>query len=257
MGLWKVIAQKATGTSHIRRSVPCEDAFAYDIVQDAEGHEVFFACVSDGAGSAKFGGLAAEYVTENAIRKFRAIFEDTQILTEEDIYVVAEALHDELAAIAYENKTEIRDFSCTFLGFILFENSGIFFQIGDGAIVRCADGDTKLVPVYWPQTGEYYNMTNFLVQDKKLGNLWICTTSDKTSKVAVFTDGLQNLALANDTQSVHQPFFVNMMAHLESAQTPESLAMFNRKLLVFLEGEQVNARTDDDKTLILASRFQL
>ncbi len=255
MALWKVIAQKAAGTSHIKRQVPCEDAFAYDIVRDNQGHEVFFACVADGAGSAKFGGLAAEYVTENAIRKLRQIFEINHTIAEEDIYVVAEALHDELSAIAYENKTALRDFSCTFLGFILFENSGIFFQIGDGAIVRCTDGDTTLVPVYWPQTGEYQNMTNFLVQDKKLGNLWIRTTSDKTSKVAVFTDGLQNMALAHDTQSVHQPFFINMMRHLESAQTPESVALFNQKLLLFLEGEQVNSRTDDDKTLILASRF--
>lgn len=255
MGLWKVIAQKAAGTSHIKKSVPCEDAFAYEIIKDGQGHEVFFACVADGAGSAKCGGLAAEYVTENAIQKLKRIFEASHAVTEEDIYTIAEELHDELAAIAYENKTELRDFSCTFLGFILFENSGIFFQIGDGAIVRCTDEDATLVPVYWPQTGEYQNMTNFLVQDKKLGNLWIRTTTDKTSKVAVFTDGLQNMALAHDTQSVHQPFFFNMMRHLESAQTPESIDLFNQKLLLFLEGEQVNSRTDDDKTLILASRY--
>lgn len=255
MALWKVIAQKAAGTSHLKRAVPCEDAFAYDIVRDKEGHEVFFACVSDGAGSAKFGGLAAEYVTETAIRKLKNIFSDTHTIAEEDIYAVAEELHEELSALAFENKTELRDFSCTFLGFILFEDSGIFFQIGDGAIVRCTDKEGTLVPVYWPQTGEYSNMTNFLVQDKKLSNLWIRTTADKTSQVAVFTDGLQNLALTHDTRSVHQPFFINMMKHLENATTPESLDLFNQKLLMFLEGEQVNSRTDDDKTLILASRF--
>ncbi len=257
MSLWKVIAQKTAGTSHLKKDVPCEDAFAYDIVKDAEGHEVFFACVSDGAGSAKFGGLAAEYVTENAIQKLRQIFTTSHTIVEEDIYIIAEQLHDELSAISFENQTDLKDFSCTFLGFILFEDSGIFFQIGDGAIVRCTDGDTTLVPVYWPQNGEYQNTTNFLVQDKKLSNLWIRTTADKTSKVAVFTDGLQNLALANDTQSVHQPFFMNMLLHLETARTPESISLFNEKLLLFLQGEQVNARTDDDKTLILASRYQL
>ncbi len=257
MGRWKVIAQKATGTSHIRRQVPCEDAFTYEIVKDEKGQEVFLACVSDGAGSARYGGLAAEYVTSNAVLKIRTLLEQNQTLTEEDIYGVAEQLHDELEEIARENRSSLRDFSCTFLGFVLFEDSGIFFQIGDGAIVRCVDGEPNLVPVYWPQTGEYYNTTNFLVQDKSLSNLWIKTTSDKTSKVAVFTDGLQALALANETKSVHQPFFMNMLFHLENAQTSESIDGFNQKLLKFLNGEQVNSRTDDDKTLILASRYQL
>ena len=68
--------------------------------------------------------------------------------------------------------------------------------------------------------------------------------------MALFTDGLQTLAL-DYTRAAHSPFFAPMFAALSSETEPGGLL---GPLSAFLESPAVNERTDDDKTLILATR---
>ena len=72
----------------------------------------------------------------------------------------------------------------------------------------------------------------------------------------MFSDGLQRLALVYQSQTVHEPFFEPMFAELRNAdlQTCNSLS---DQLARFLDSPKINERTDDDKTLVLASRRDL
>ena len=72
--------------------------------------------------------------------------------------------------------------------------------------------------------------------------------------MALLTDGLQGLALRFDTREAHGPFFEPMFARLraEGEGEPESL---REELRAFLGSAPVNQRTDDDKTLVLATRL--
>lgn len=252
MSNWKIIAQKVPGTSHIKSSKPCEDAFQHRVVTDAAGEEILLGCLSDGAGSAMFGGFASQYVVEGGLKLLLDVLNANGSVNENDIFCVAEKMHEELENIARKNSTDLREYSCTFLGFVLQGDEGVYFQIGDGAIVIGIDGSHALTPVFWPQNGEYQNTTHFLIEDANLSNLMVKTLSAKVNKIAAFTDGLQSLALVNNDTSVHQPFFKNMFLYLERCHGGNSLGELETKLEVFLNSPQVNERTDDDKTLLLA-----
>jgi hypothetical protein len=76
---------------------------------------------------------------------------------------------------------------------------------------------------------------------------------DTIVDVACFTDGLERLALRFDTREVHGPFLSPMLSALRHHKNPDELFA---SLSEFLNSEKVNERTDDDKTLILATRIE-
>jgi hypothetical protein len=132
------------------------------------------------------------------------------------------------------------------------EQAAVFFQIGDGAIVyRAKDG--RYVPALWPQSGEYANCTFFLT-DADATERVQAARAGSVHEVALLTDGLQGLALQYASRGAHGPFFAPMFARLRgvAATRPRSLA---GELSSFLDSAPVNARTDDDKTLVLATRL--
>ena len=73
------------------------------------------------------------------------------------------------------------------------------------------------------------------------------------NEVAVLTDGLQKLALHYQSQTAHTPFFRPIFAWLR--QAPDDYAeKFASSLAGYLDSPKVNECTDDDKTLVLATR---
>jgi hypothetical protein len=62
------------------------------------------------------------------------------------------------------------------------------------------------------------------------------------------------LALSYASKSAHQPFFARMFAALRKVGDREDLVVPLRQ---FLDSPAVNDRTDDDKTLVLATRGHL
>ena len=65
------------------------------------------------------------------------------------------------------------------------------------------------------------------------------------------TDGLERLALKFNSQTPHTPFFEPLFRALQSTADVDSL---NSGLRSFLTSDSVHNRSDDDKTLILATR---
>jgi hypothetical protein len=120
-------------------------------------------------------------------------------------------------------------------------------QVGDGAVVaRRGDAVESVGPV---DRSEYLNETTFLTSAA-----WVSATrvdvgaSDGVTGVAAMSDGLQLLALDLASGQPHPPFFAPLydFAATDDA-TPQRLAGF-------LASDRVCARTDDDKTLVLAVR---
>ena len=105
------------------------------------------------------------------------------------------------------------------------------------------------MPVFWPQVGEYANTTWFVTSADFEQMLQV--RGEAVDEVALFTDGLQMMALHFATRSVHRPFFEPLFAALRGAAQPEDLVV---PLRAFLDSPAVNERTDDDKTLVLAVR---
>jgi hypothetical protein len=138
------------------------------------------------------------------------------------------------------------------VGAVVTRSAALAFQIGDGALVFRERG--ALFPVFWPESGEYANMTHFVTDEEAFIRLQakVCPPPEE---VAVLTDGLQRLALVYATREVHAPFFEPMFKVLRGTGSLEDCDPLNGFLEVFLEGGAVNDRTDDDKTLVLATKL--
>jgi len=251
--IWKVIGQSVIGTSHIQSGKTCEDASSFRIMHLDNDQEALIAFVSDGAGSAAFAARAAEEAVLKSIELSAALVASESEFEKGIIQALTEQVYDHIESLAMIEQVPKNEFSCTLLGFILLREKSIFLQIGDGAIVT-GDDDGFFTPVWWPHNGEYQNTTTFLIDDPNLPNLKIKLTDTPVREIALFTDGLQMLALNNETESVHQPFFEALFPLLRKAKTSEHTSILNSRLIDYLSGNSINARTDDDKTLLLASR---
>jgi hypothetical protein len=69
----------------------------------------------------------------------------------------------------------------------------------------------------------------------------------------MFSDGLQRLALVYESQTAYTPFFEPMFSVLRKADLA-ACDTLSDQLARFLSSPKVNERTDDDKTLVLATR---
>lgn len=251
---WRAIAGSVAGTSHRRRGVPGQDCSLLDLVGD-EG-EILIAIAADGAGSASHGEQGAALACQQLHGRARwwAEWYDSN-LDMLDVDVVTKWLawtHRELETEAQRLGIGLRAMACTVLGIVANSKRAVCFQIGDGAIVL-ETATEPLQVVFWPKVGEYANMTYFLTDSTYDRNQQIVVIEDEPVEVALLTDGLQRLALQFSAQSVHAPFFTPMFERLAAEPQGRAL-MLQQQLLEFLDSPAVNDRTDDDKTLILASR---
>ena len=61
------------GPSHAADNSPCQDSFSFDIVED-DASQTLVACVSDGAGSAKYSDVGSDVVCRTIIESACAFF---------------------------------------------------------------------------------------------------------------------------------------------------------------------------------------
>jgi Protein phosphatase 2C len=145
-----------------------------------------------------------------------------------------------------------RDFAATLVGIILCDDEFVLCHVGDGACpIRKREGQEWLVPS-WPAHGEYASSTYF-VTDEPVVNLRITRWQGDFSDVAVFSDGLERLVLDFSQRVAFQPFFDSMLKPL-SGIGPGRSRRLSVGLRTFLNSSIVADRTDDDKSLIIATR---
>ena len=145
----------------------------------------------------------------------------------------------------------LRQFACTLLAAIVGPTSVWSVQIGDGLIVFDGLEQERYAFAFWPDSGEYVNTTRFLTDD----DYKIRCRSDRLSRpithLALLTDGLQMLALDYASALIYTHFLAPMFAVVTTSTDPLTL---QTNLRGFLNSPRFNERTDDDKTLLLASR---
>lgn len=250
---WRYLNAAARGTSHERAGLPCQDDCLAEVIE-LDGEEVLLAIAADGAGSASHAeegsGLACEMVVAAADAWLRGggTIDTLDRETVDHWISDARTAIDERAAA---RQLTAREFACTLVMAIAGVNAAAFIQIGDGAIVTVC-GDAADV-VFWPDGGEYANMTYFLTDADWAKHVHFDVRHASFDCIGVMTDGLQRLALQFQTRSAHMPFFEPMFQAMERCAAGLATEL-EGDLLTFLGSDAVNARTDDDKSLVLATR---
>jgi len=227
---------------------------AYDHLELSTGELII--AVADGAGSASYGGDGAQLAVTTVLTTLRAALEKYRPTSRQawrvilhHTYLVAQQA---IYAAAAQRSATPRDFATTLLVLILTDEETICGSVGDCvAVIQCADGILEsLCP---PQRGDYANSTNFIVQPTLPTLLDIRQWPAAVEHAALFSDGLAPLAM-NLAQNVpHAPFFEPLLAFIDAA---EDTAVAAGQLAEFLDSARVNARTDDDKTLVLVQRLR-
>jgi hypothetical protein len=252
-GLWKAVYGSVCGTSHVSAGTPCQDFCTVTLKDNAEKGLLIFAC-ADGAGSAKHSEegsrIACEHLT-TIIMETIGDASDVSAITKTEVLHWFERIRADIEERAAALEVPSRELATTLLGGVISAENACFMQIGDGSMV--VKRDDRFECVFWPQSGEYANTTNFITDREFARALEVTLFDEPIDEFVAFTDGLERLILNFSERRVHDPFIQPMLSTLRRSPDAEP---FFEPLRSFLNSAKVNERTDDDKTLILATRLR-
>ena len=247
---WTWVTASSRGTSHIRSGTRCQDVSRCLVLGPTKS--VLAAVVSDGAGSAQYGGPGAAIVCRSLVDAARIHFADSDALPEDAlIWDWVDQARDRIAFIAAGRGTNSRQFAATLVAVFATNSETLIIHIGDGSTVLQVDGEWKSPS--WPANGEFASTTYF-VTDEPTPKLRTTRLAERASAVAVFSDGLERLALDFVAVGPHRPFFDGIFAPIVRTQGVGRNKHLSNSLRAYLGSAIVNDRTDDDKSLILAAR---
>lgn len=239
-----MVGASVEGSSHRAASLGCDDAHAY-----FQAEEVLILAVADGAGSAQFGGEGARIAVEAALGALLDSLGEPVEDWDRVLQNAVERARCVLEAEAAPRECPLREFAATLLLAVCTPDCLAAAQLGDGAIVARRAG----VWERWcePQKGEHVNETVFLTVPEPMGYLStrVEPLTDSLEAIALLTDGLEPLAFNLREGQPYPPFFE---ALYRFTRRDEQMTTLTAQLCGELRSKAIEARTDDDKTLLMA-----
>ena len=209
------------------------------------------AVVSDGAGSASYGGPGAWIVCREFLAQAQRWSATSPGLPcDQVIFDWIDDIRDRISRAAERRGSAPRQFAATMAAVFSTDSEALVIQVGDSVVAGRADGNWS-VPL-WPESGEYA-ATTYFVTDSPAPRLHLAREARGFDGFALFSDGIEAIALDHTEQQAHRPFLDPMIKVIDDAQGSGRLATLSGKLSSYLSSDRVNDRTDDDKTLILLS----
>jgi len=253
--VWRAVTRSSVGISHRKQQMPCQDYGDWKIMNN-----VIIGAVADGAGSAKYADIGAKlavktvlgYLTgiEAWLQKRKRFYHSSPLSEPEARKVFAKTVKKVLSALQKQATQEgyaIADLACTLLVVIGTPTSVAAMQIGDGFIVvRCQSSEPQLL--FQPEKGEYLNQTTFVTSANALESMQVSVCLGQQEFICVATDGLERVAIRMSDWTPFTPFFQPLEEYLRENSI---LDREDEYLMNFLDSDRLNARTDDDKTLLL------
>lgn len=245
---WRVIGAAVQGTAHQKSGLPCQD-FQDNLLLPGG---VLLIALADGAGTSGLADLGARCAVDAALSSLVSALEAGRPEDEPGwaglVYSAYEKAQAALQRMADEMDVPLRDLASTLICTILDGEWLAAGQLGDGAVIA-QEVDGTLTAVTQAQRGEYANETFFLTQEEALERLEIYVLNQPVCALAVMSDGLTRLAFKLPAYEPHLPFFQPLFAFASAA---DGKPQAEEQLAAFLGSARVCARTDDDKSLVIA-----
>ncbi|GHO85221.1 PP2C family serine/threonine-protein phosphatase [Dictyobacter formicarum] len=275
---WRILGASVSGTRHQRQGRYCEDQHAFKLQPDG----TLLLATADGAGSATCAAEGATCAVQAAVQAASVALNQQGIPTNEQqwhtllqnvlkaVRVAVEvqarvmagctisaaaqsSLQETEEALAEDTANAssawLYQFATTLQLAIITAQWLAVTQVGDGAIV-VQYPDYSLQAVTWPDHGEYINQTSFITEPTYLKRAqYKIIPNTGVRGIALFTDGLELLVLDLVHKVPYAPFFTPLFTFASQRDVDEK--ELKADLTAFLASEQICARTDDDKTLLL------
>jgi serine/threonine protein phosphatase PrpC len=230
--------------------MPCQDALAFQA-----GEHSLLVALSDGAGTADRSQSGAQTAVQAALNALAAALDEglpaDQDGWQEMLRAAFAAARSALESLAEIEAQPLRAYAATLSLVVATADRLAVAQLGDGAVVAGESPD-RLFLVNRAQRGEYANETYFLTQEDALELVQVSVYDKAVNLLAMMSDGLTRLAIKLPTDEPYLPFFQPLFAFVAQTDQEEQAS---RHLVDFLNSERVCARTDDDKSLVLAVRL--
>jgi hypothetical protein len=244
---WRVVGASAKGTSHQKVNMPCQDAHDY-----AVSRRTAIIVVADGAGSANKSDMSAQLAARATPILLRGFLTKRGLPQSEAAWRKAflwafNQVRQRIVKLAEEENSPLKEFHTTLVCAVATSKSLAIAQVGDNFAVAQAEYGRWFTAIK-PHRGEYADETFFLTMENGLQYVETRFFREPICTLTVMSDGLLRLALSADKEP-HVPFFEPLLGFVNKA---ENATAAQEELLAFLESDRVCARTDDDKTLVVA-----
>jgi len=245
--MWKVMGASVQGTSHVRLGLLCQDAYDYRAI----GEKGVILAVADGLSTASKSDIGAKIAVRIAVSKiyeslYKSIPTDEkewEILIINGFHAVRNVLREQ----ASSEGLKIKNYATTLIVAVVMDSTLITGQIGDGGVVAQFEND-ELSTISQPQRGEFANETMPITTRYVFRRIRFSFPKGKIKSFALFTDGIQSLALELPSNTPFPPFFIPFFDALKSTNDIKSTTS---SLIELLESDRVCEKTDDDKTLVV------
>lgn len=249
---WEIVGCSAIGTKHITGGTPCQDAVCYERISD----QIIIGAVSDGMGSARRSDVGSKLAVQTALSQIKSTQcwlnqpkndEGAREIFRSVLGQVQAALKKEAENGGYS----VKDLNCTLLAFVATPEWLAAMQVGDGLIVVRPKGrDYQLL--FMPDKGEFCNETTSVTSSHALEEMEVCVKSGSYEFICAATDGIENISLVKpENWRPFEGFFKPLEEQI--MLSTNSIAHKKKEIEDFLNSEQINQKTDDDKTLLLCA----
>jgi hypothetical protein len=252
---WCTAGASVRGKSHERADLPCQDACLWTVLPEG----IVVAAIADGAGSAAFAETGAQTAVAAAVDAACQRLVSTSVgsfhdrTTDEELrLLLTGALNAARTAVQTQAETHsllVRDLSSTLILVVASVDFIAAVQVGDGAVVA-ASTEGQVFSVTHPARGEYLNETVFLTSPQGCATAQSTVWRGPVAHLAVFSDGLQMVALRMPSGEAYEGFFSPLFRFL---RMHEDETEAQHALVSFLMSPRLRERTDDDVTLFLAT----